>query len=48
MPHVSFALIRDRMEDEKNWIGRGEAGGDRGKTRMGGGVCVTADRCMLG
>lgn len=37
MPHVSFALIQDRMEDEKNWIGHGEVGGERGNTRMGGG-----------
>lgn len=43
-----FCRGKERMEDEKDWIGCAEVGGERGKTRMGGGVCVTADRCMLG
>lgn len=32
-----FCRGKGRMEDKKDWIGCGEVGRDRGKTRLGGG-----------
>lgn len=32
-----FCSGKGRMEDKKDWIGCGEVGRDRGKTRLGGG-----------